>query len=113
MAAYKVNAYGSIRYSDAVLAKLAGLSATECSGVLGLASADSWTDILKKETLDKGIRITSDQENVEIEVNIIVKYGVAISAVAKNIIDNVQYAVQKYTGLKVKRVNVVVRSIRL
>ena len=113
MAACKVNAYGSIRYSDAVLAKLAGLSATECSGVLGLASADSWTDILKKETLDKGVRITTDQENVEIEINIIVKYGVSISAVAKNIIDNVQYAVSRYTGLNVKRVNVVIRSIRL
>ena len=52
-----------------VIAKLAGLTATECMGVLGLASSDGWTDLLKKDSVDRGVRINSNEDTIKIEIN--------------------------------------------
>ena len=107
------NNMGKIEISDGVLAKLAGLAATECMGVLGLASAESWTDLLRKESVDRGVRIYPQDDRVRIEVNIIAKYGVSITAVAENVIACVKYNVETMTGLKVDSVDVCVRAIRV
>ena len=107
------NNLGKIEISDGVLAKLAGLAATECMGVLGLASAESWTDLLRKESVDRGVRIYPQDDRVRIEVNIIAKYGVSITAVAENVIACVKYNVETMTGLKVDSVDVCVRAIRV
>lgn len=104
---------GTLYISYDVIAKIAGVSATECFGVLGLAASDGWSDMLKKETVDKGVRVNSHGNSIVIELSVIVKYGVSISAVAKNIIDNVKYKVELFTGLGVEAVNVIIRGIRL
>ena len=82
-------------------------------GVLGLASAESWTDLLRKESVDRGVRIYPQDDRVRIEVNIIAKYGVSITAVAENVIACVKYNVETMTGLKVDSVDVCVRAIRV
>ena len=50
---------------------------------------------------------------IKIEINIIVKYGVSIAAVAQNVIDSTKYNVESMTGMNVECVDVCVRSIRL
>ncbi len=109
------NLLGTIEISDTVLAKIAGLAATDCMGILGLASVESsWSDLLKKESIDRGVRVHQVSEGVlQIEVNIIVKYGVSILVVAENVIDSVKYNVETMTGMQVQNVNVCVRSIRV
>jgi uncharacterized alkaline shock family protein YloU len=84
-------------------------------GVLGLASAESsWSDLLRKESVDRGVRIHQVSEGVlRIEVNIITKYGVSIIAVAENVIDSVKYNVETMTGMQLQSVDVCVRSIRV
>ena len=84
-----------------------------CMGVLGLASSDGWTDLLKKDSVDRGVRINSNEDTIKIEINIIVKYGVSIAAVAQNVIDSTKYNVESMTGMNVECVDVCVRSIRL
>ena len=74
MAAVVKKDWGRIEVTDGVIAKLAGLTATECMGVLGLASSDGWTDLLKKDSVDRGVRINSNEDTIKIEINIIVKY---------------------------------------
>lgn len=113
MAAVMKKDWGKIEITDGVIAKMAGLSATECMGVLGLASSDGWTDLLKKDSVDRGVRINSNEDTVKIEINIIVKYGVSIAAVAQNVIDSTKYNVETMTGMNVECVDVCVRSIRL
>ena len=115
MSAFISNAFGKIEIDDNVLAKLAGLATTECMGVLGLASAESsWTDLLRKDSVDRGVRVFPVSEGIiRFEINIIVKYGVSLRAVAENVISTVKYNVESMTGFNVDSVDVCVRTIRV
>ena len=50
---------------------------------------------------------------MDIDLFIIVEYGISISAVAAAIIETVKYKVEHYTGIPVGRVNVCVEDIRV
>ena len=60
-----------------------------------------------------GYEVYHDSDNVKVELYVIVKYGVSISVVAKNIIDTVKYGIEQLTGLNVKNVNVIVQGIKM
>ncbi|MBE5780626.1 MAG: Asp23/Gls24 family envelope stress response protein [Clostridiales bacterium] len=114
MAARLPSELGVVDISESVIAKLAGITATECLGVLGLAAADGWTDLLKKDSVDKGVRVNAIEEGkVKIDISLVVQYGVSIKAVAENVISSVRYHVENMTGLKVADINVIIRGIRV
>ena len=46
-------------------------------------------------------------------VHVIVSYGVSISAVADNLIDNVKYKVEEFTGLEIEKINIYVEGVRV
>ena len=108
---------GLITYTDEIIAKIAGLRAIECYGIVGMASinaSDGIGTLLKRENLKKGVKVKSNgTDNVIVELYVIVKYGLSISVVAKNIIDTVKYGVEKATGLNVKEVNIIVQGIKI
>ena len=91
MAARITNDLGFIEISNGVLAKIAGITAADCYGVVGMASikkaSDSLSDILKRDNLDRGIKITNDGNSVAIDISVVIQYGTSISAVGENIID--------------------------
>ena len=43
----------------------------------------------------------------------IVVYGVSIRAVADNLIENVKYKVEQFTGIEVKKINIFVEGVRV
>jgi len=108
---------GEIIYSDDYIASIAGFSATECYGVVGMSAKKVWdsvADVHGKENLKKGVKVYTDQTNsVKIELHIVVEYGTSISALGNSIIQTVRYNVEKDTGLNVKDVNVVISGIRV
>ena len=57
--------------------------------------------------------LTKQGEKVDIDLFIIVEYGISISAVAASIIETVKYKVEHLTGISVGRVNVCVEDIRV
>lgn len=110
------NQFGLITLSDNVLATIAGLAAMQCAGVVGMATqgaAEGLAELLKIESLTKGIKVTSDDNGATIDINIIVEYGVSMVAVAENVIDSVTYNVQSMTGLRVRNVNINIKGIRV
>lgn len=110
------NEMGSINYTHEVLANIVGLSTMECYGVVGMASKnakDGLWEILKKESLSKGVKINSKEDKLSIELFIIVEYGTKISVIANNIIQKIKYNVEKYTGLKVSSITVNVQGVRV
>lgn len=116
MAIKKRNALGYIVYSDEALASLAGIIAMECYGLVGMASrraTDGIVELLGRDNLSRGVKIRWDGEEVIVELFVIVEYGVSISAVASNIIENVKYNLENMTGLYVNRVDVTVQGIRV
>ena len=97
---------GEILVNTDVIAKYAGSSAIECFGVVGMASIkmkDGLAKLLRMENLNQGVDVLIEDNNITINLHIIVSYGVSISAVAENLIGNVRYKVEEFSGLKVCR----------
>lgn len=116
MPAREKNQYGYIDIDDNVIATIAGLSAMESYGIVGMASknaTDGFFELLKKDNLSKGVKIYSEQNEIIIDLHVILQYGIKISVVAENIIEKVKFNVENLTGLKVKKVNVYVQGIRV
>lgn len=106
---------GNIDISEDVIATISGAAAIECYGLVGMASrklSDGVSGLLKRENLSKGVNVTLQEEELVIDLNIIVGYGVKISEVASNVMDRVRYTVETMTGLKVSEVNVNVQGVR-
>lgn len=107
---------GSVSIDDSVIATIAGLSAMESYGIVGMASknaADGFFELLKWDHFTKGINVVSKEDTLSIDLHIIVEYGVQISVVAKNIKDRVKYNIEEATDLKVDKINIFVEGIRL
>lgn len=117
MSAVLKNNYGKIIYDENCISAIAGISATECYGLVGMSEkniGDMITNLFKSGNLQKGVKVKTDgSENVVIELYVTVKYGVSLSAVAENIIDKVKYSVEKDTGLNVVSVDIIVQGIQL
>jgi uncharacterized alkaline shock family protein YloU len=110
------NEYGSINYSDEVLANIVGVSTMECYGVVGMASKnakDGLWELIRGESLNKGVKIYNRNNKICIELYIIVQYGTKISVIANNIIQKVKYNVENYTELKVASIVVNVQGVRV
>lgn len=107
---------GKIIIDRDVLAKYAGTATTDCIGIVGMAAVnmkDGVTKLLKKENAGRGVNILVDGEHIRIELHVIVAYGVGIRAVARNVIENVQYKIEEYTGLTVDAIHVIVEGVRI
>lgn len=102
---------GTINISEDVVASIAAIAISEVDGVAGLHSGAEITDLIGKKSLSKGVKITLNQNSVQVDCYIQVKYGYTIPEVAKTIQDQVSTAVESMTGLSVETVNVGVGGI--
>lgn len=50
---------------------------------------------------------------ITLEFHVIVAYGVSISAMADNLISNVKYKVEEFTGLTIEKINILVEGVRV
>ena len=101
---------GKIFVDEDVLAKYAGF------GVVGMASVnvrDGFVKLLKKDNLRHGVNVSVADGKLMIELHIIVAYEVSILAVAQNLVDNVKYKVEEYTGMEVGKITVCVEGVRV
>ena len=107
---------GNVVIDSDVIAKYAGASAVACFGIVGMAMIsvkDGFAKLLKLDSLKQGVGVTISPENkITIDLHIIVSYGVSISAVAANLISDVKYKVEEFSGLKVEKINVLVEGVR-
>lgn len=116
MAVKKINTIGEIIISDEVIATLAGISAIECYGIVGMASkraTDGIAELLGYDNLSKGVKVFSQDNSVVINLYIIVEYGISISAVGRSIIETVKYNIESITGIEVKKVDITIEGIRV
>ena len=82
--------HGEVVIDTDVIAKYAGAVAVECFGVVGMATTsmmEGISSLLKKENLSQGI--------------------------TENLIENVRYKVETFTGIPVEKVNIYVEGVRL
>lgn len=107
---------GKIHLSEDYLQKLIGEAVTSCFGVVGMVPTTGKQRLSslfsKKEDLNRGIIIRGDADNINIELHIIVSYGMNINAIAQSIVHKVHYTISEATGIKVGKVTVKVDGIK-
>ena len=110
------NYYGKIFISDEAIAAVAASAALECIGVVDLVSkklSDNFADLFKKQQLGKGVKVITNGNRIFIDLFVILKYGISISAVAESIKKTIKYKVEEFSGMIVDAVNVNVVGVRV
>ena len=69
--------------------------------------------LLRKDNLTKGITVTITNNKLTLDFHVIVSYGVSILAVSDNLIDNVKYKVEAFTGMEIEKINIFVEGVRV
>ena len=106
---------GKITIDKEVVSRYAGSVAVECFGVVGMAGVnvkDGLVKILKMDSITRGIVVKMVNNKLVLDFHVIVAYGVSISAVSDNLISNVKYKVEEFTGVEVAKVTVFVEGVR-
>ena len=107
---------GEITINTDVIATYAGSVAVECFGIVGMAAVnmkDGLVILLKKDSLKHGINVTLNENKISLDFHVIVAYGVSIRAVSDNLIANVKYKVEAFTGIEVENINILVEGVRV
>lgn len=108
---------GIITIYPEVISKYAGSVAVESFGIVGMAAVnmkDGLVYLLKKESLTHGIQVEiSDDNRLTLNIHVIVAYGVNILSVSDNLMNNVKYKVEEFTGMTVEKVNIFVEGVRV
>ena len=106
---------GTISFANDVISTIVGLATVEIDGVAGMSGGlvDGITELLGKKNFSKGIKVDVGKEEVAVDINIVVKYGVSIPEVCQNIQQSIIKAVETMTGLKVVEVNIQIAGIDL
>ncbi len=116
MAVKTSNFYGKLVISDSAIAMTASQSALDCYGVIDLVSrslTDSLSELFNKTTIGKGVKVVTISNRIYLELFVILKEGVNVSAICESIQNAVKYNVETFTGMRVDKVVVNVVGVRV
>ena len=107
------NEIGSIKISDEVVKVIAGLAATEVTGVAGMSAGfvGGIAEMLGKKNMAKGVKVEVGEKETVIDLYIIVEYNVRIPDIALRVQENVKKAIEAMTGLNVVEVNIHIQGV--
>ena len=112
----RITPSGRIDVMARALATTVAQAVTRCYGVVGMAPRnlrDSVTHVLRPEDQYKGIDVHIESTRISIDLYVVIQYGTRIATVARNIMENVHYAVERSLGPTETVVNVHVQGIRV
>lgn len=113
----RVTNLGKLTVSNEAIASLAGGVVSECYGVVGMASQkivkDGIAELLKKDNYSKGIVVRKNDSGYEIDLYIIIMYGVKISEVIFEVQKKVKYMLEKTLEQDFNKINVYVQGVKV
>lgn len=110
---------GNIIIDPNVITQYCGSVAVECFGIVGMANVnvkDGLVKLLKINSADigRGVSVTlSESKKLILDFHVIVAYGVSVKAVIDNLITNVKYKVEEFTGIEIEKINVFVEDVKV
>ena len=110
------NDIGTIFITEDVMLKVVGYATLECYGIVAMSSKrakDGLVQWLGRENLSKGVQLKLVDDMIDVDLFIIVEYGISIAEVCKAISEQVRYNLESMTGVKVRRVNISVEGVRV
>ncbi|MGN0416411.1 MULTISPECIES: Asp23/Gls24 family envelope stress response protein [Anaerostipes] len=106
---------GEVKIADDVIAIIAALAATEVTGVARM-SGNITNELVSKlgmNKLSKGVRVSVENNQVDVDLALELDYGVSIPAISTKVQDRVKTAIENMTGLQVNSVNVRVAGVAM
>ena len=112
---YENDRIGEVRIADEVVAIIAGLAATEISGVDSMAGniTNELVGKLGMKNLSKGVKVDVTEEHVSVDLSLNIRYGYNIPAVSEQVQEKVSTAIENMTGLTVLDVNVKIAGVNM
>ncbi len=107
---------GHVSVDADVIATYAGSVACECFGIVGMAAVsvtDGLVRLLKRDSLKHGINVVVNGNKISLDFHVILAYGISVMTVAENLISNVKYQVEEFTGMEIENVNIFVDGVRV
>jgi uncharacterized alkaline shock family protein YloU len=105
---------GRITISAGSIAQIVAQTASRCYGVVGMRGGArarvGW--LLPRNRSAAGITVNGDAEGVALELHVVVEYGLNLAEVAATVRSQVQYEVERLTGLRVRSVDVHIEDVR-
>jgi len=106
---------GRIEISPAAIAGIASQAVLNSYGVVGMASKSlvgGLAQLLHRDSR-RGVEVKLEGNRIIIDLYVIIEYGTRISTVAHNIMDSVEFSVEKTLSVPVSQVNVHVQGLRV
>ena len=109
------NQHGTIEISPTAIASIVANSVTQTYGVVGMSTPSLASGIAATITRDphKGVEVTINDDNIDIDLYVVLEYGIRIASVATSLINIVRYTIEKHTGMPVNSVKIHVQGIRV
>jgi len=106
---------GAIRIHNSVIAQIARLAALKVHGVVEMSSSftDGLASMMSKASFDHGIKVDMEDQKINLDLHIVIAFGVRIPQVAWRIQNDVRKAIEDMTGKKVGQINVIVQGAKL
>jgi uncharacterized alkaline shock family protein YloU len=106
---------GAIMVHHGVIAVISRLAAMRVQGVvdMGGSFANGIANMIGKSNEERGVKVDLQGQKVNIEINIVIEYGIKIPQVAWRVQNEVRRAVEEMTGKKVGTVDVVIQGVRM
>jgi len=104
---------GSVSIAKDVVRDIAGLTATDVSGVAGLSGGvvGGIVERLGRKNVSRGVKVEVGEKETALDIYVVVEFEYPIPEVAVNIQQQVKAAVEKMTGLTVVEVNIHVQGV--
>ena len=106
---------GKIEVAPRAIATIAAQAVGRSYGVVGMAPHTfraGVAQVLHQSDAHRGVEVRIGEDQIEIDLYVIMEYGTRIGEVARNVQENVRYAVERALGLPVARVNVRVQGLK-
>ena len=108
---------GTVEIENDVISTIVGASTTEIFGVVGMTSKhavkDNFKTLLRQENYAKGVVISATDNGVDVDIYVIVSFGVKISEVAKNVQERVKVNWDNQLRGTANSVNVFVQNVKV
>ena len=108
---------GTVKIANDVLADMAGFTALECYGIVGMASPtrrDGVAQALSREKLRKGVRVANEDDgSVRVDLFVIIEHGTNLAEVSHNLANRVRYVLTNMADVNVAAVEVHVQGVKV
>ena len=107
----RTTALGRVSISSEAVAQIVGRLTAESYGIVGMAGR-RFPRLPGRERLTDGIEVKARDGGIEIDLHVIVEYGLNLAEVAATVRTRVAYEVERQTGLSVAAVEVRIEDVR-